>query len=124
MVSQRERERLTEAFKREPLGGAAVVFKCVAGLMVVAGLAVMGAQTEPTDATATIGSEPPSQGYQKASMAYGTTLFQERQTLLEPGQLGVAIQILSANAAETHHAHRISSLTRRGATAPENSLQN
>ena len=124
MVSQRERERLTEAFKREPLTGAAVVFKCVAGLMVVAGLAVMGAQTEPTDATATIASKPPSQGYQKASMAYGTTLFQERQTLLEPGQLGVAIQILSANAAETHHAHRISSLTRRGATAPANSLQN
>lgn len=124
MVSQRERERLTEAFKREPLTGAAVVFKCAAGLMIVAGLAVMGAQTEPTDATATIGSEPPSQGYQKASMAYGTTLFQERQTLLEPGQLGVAIQILSANAAETHHAHRISSLTRRGATAPANSLQN
>ena len=124
MVSQRERERLTEAFKREPLTGAAVVFKCAAGLMIVAGLAVMGAQTEPTDATATIASEPPSQGYQKASMAYGTTLFQERQTLLEPGQLGVAIQILSANAAETHHAHRISSLTRRGATAPANSLQN
>jgi hypothetical protein len=115
---------LTEAFKREPLTGAAVVFKCAAGLMIVAGLAVMGAQTEPTDATATNASEPPSQGYQKASMAYGTTLFQERQTLLEPGQLGVAIQILSANAAETHHAHRISSLTRRGATAPANSLQN
>ena len=124
MVSQRERERLTEAFKREPLTGAAVVFKCVAGLMVVAGLAVMGAQTEPTDATATIASQPPSQGYQEASMAYGTRLFQERQTLLEPGQLGVAIQILSANAAETHHAHRISSLTRRGATAPANSQQN
>ena len=124
MVSQHEREKLTEAFKGEPLIGAAVVFKCVAGLMVVAGLAVMGAQTEPTDATATIGSEPPSQGYQKASMAYGTTLFQERQTLLEPGQLGVAMQILSANAAETHHAHRISSLTRRGATATANSLQN
>jgi len=57
-------------------------------------------------------------------MAYGTTLFQERQTLLEPGQLGVAIQILSANAADTHHAHRIFNLTGRGATAPANSLQN
>jgi len=123
MVSQHEREKLTEAFKREPLTGAAVVFKCVAGLMVVAGLAVIGAP-DTTDATATTASQPPSQGYQKASMAYGTTLFQERQTLLEPGQLGVAIQILSANAAETHHAHRISNLTRRGATAPANSLQN
>jgi len=124
MVSQHEREKLTEAFKGEPLIGAAVVFKCVAGLMVVAGLAVVGAQTDPADATATTASQPPSQGYQKASMAYGTTLFQERQTLLEPGQLGVAIQILSANAADTHHAHRIFNLTGRGATAPANSLQN
>ena len=123
MVSQHEREKLTEAFKREPLTGAAVVFKCVAGLMVVAGLAVIGAP-HTTDATATTASQPPSQGYQKASMAYGTTLFQERQTLLEPGQLGVAIQILSANAADTHHAHRIFNLTGRGATAPANSLQN
>ena len=117
MVSQHEREKLTEAFKREPLTGAAVVFKCVAGLIVVAGLAIIGAQPDPADATATTASQPPS-------LAYGTTLFQERQTLLEPGQLGVAIQILSANAAETHHAHRISNLTRRGATAPANSLQN
>jgi len=123
MVSQHEREKLTEAFKGEPLIGAAVVFKCVAGLMVVAGLAVIGAP-DTTDATATTASQPPSPGYQKASMAYGTTLFQERQTLLEPGQLGVAIQILSANAADTHHAHRIFNLTRRGATAPANSLQN
>ena len=114
MVSQHERERLTEAFKREPLTGAAVVFKCVAGLMVVAGLAVVGAQTDPADATATTASQPPSQGYQNASMAYGTARFQERQTLLEPGQLGVAIQILSTNAADTHHAHRISWLTPRG----------
>ena len=123
MVSQRERERLTEAFKHEPLTGAAVVFKCVAGLMVVAGLAVVGAQTDATDATATTASQPPSQGYQNASMDYGTTRFQERQTLLEPGQLGVAIQILSANAADTHHAHRISWLTPRGA-ARVYSLQN
>ena len=114
MVSQHEREKLTEAFKREPLTGAAVVIKCVAGLLVVAGLAIVGAQTDTTDATATTASQPPSQGYRNASMAYGTSRFQERQTLLEPGQLGVAIQILSANAADTHHAHRISWLTPRG----------
>ena len=123
MVSQHEREKLTEAFKREPLTGAAVVIKCVAGLLVVAGLAIVGAQTDKTDATATTASQPPSQGYQKASMAYGTTLFQERQTLLEPGQLGVAIQILSANAADVRHLHQISWFTQRGA-APVHSLQN
>jgi len=115
MVSQRERERLTEAFKREPLTGAAVVFKCVAGLMVVAGLAVIGAQTDPTDAAATTASQPLSPGYDKASMTYGKTLSQEGQTLLEPGQLGVAIQLLSANAADVHHLHQVSWLTPRGA---------
>jgi hypothetical protein len=123
MVSQHERERLTQAFKREPVTSAAVVFKCVAGLLVVAALAVIGVQIYTTDATVTTANQPLSQGYEKASMAYGTTLFQERQTLLEPGQLEVAIQILSANSADTHHAHQISSLTQRGA-APVNSLQN
>ena len=115
MVTQRERERLTDAYKREPLTGAAVVFKCVAGLMVVAGLAVIGTQTDTTDATATTASPPRSQGYENASMADGKTLFQERQTRLEPGQLGIAIQLLSANAAETRRPNRLFSLTQRGA---------
>jgi hypothetical protein len=123
MVSQHEREKLTEAFKRELFFGAAVVFKCVAGLLVVAALAVFGVQTYTTDATTTTANQPLSQGYEKASMAYGTTLFQERQTLLEPGQLGVAIQILSANAADVRHLHQISWFTQRGA-APVHSLQN
>jgi hypothetical protein len=62
MVSQLERERLTEAFTREPHTGAAVVFMCVAGLLIVAGLAVVGAQFAATDATATTASRPRSQG--------------------------------------------------------------
>ena len=66
MVSQHEREKLTEAFKRELFFGAAVVFKCVAGLMVVAGLAVVGSQNDATDATTTTASQPPSQGYEKS----------------------------------------------------------
>ena len=63
MVSQLERERLTEAFNREPLTGASVVLMCVAGLLIVAGLAVVGAQFAATDdATATTASRPRSQG--------------------------------------------------------------
>ena len=117
MVSQHERERLTEAFKRERLTAAAVVFKCVAGLLVVAGLAVIGVQTGTTDATATAANQPWSQGYEKASIVH------ERQTRLEPTPAGVAIQILSANTADTRNPNQNSSMTRRGA-APVNSLQN
>lgn len=62
MVNQHERATLTEAFKREQFTGAAIVFKCVAGLLIVAGLAVAGAQFDTTDATATTASRPRSQG--------------------------------------------------------------
>ena len=123
MVSQHERERLTEAFRREPLTGAAVVFKCVAGLLVVAGLAVVGAQTDTTDATATAANQPRSQRYEKASIAHGKALYQERQTRLEPAQAGVAIEMLSVNAADTGNPNQKSSLMQRGAT-PVNLLQN
>ena len=63
MVSQHERERLTEAFKPGQLTAAAVVvFKCVAGLLIVAGLALAGARFATADATATVANQPRSQG--------------------------------------------------------------
>jgi hypothetical protein len=84
MVSQHEREKLTEAFKREPLTGAAVVFKCVAGLMVVAGLAVVGAQTDPADATATTASQPPSQGIRKRRWLTARRFFRNAKRFWSP----------------------------------------
>ena len=122
MVNQHEREKLTEAFKREPLTGAAVVVKCVAGLLIVAGLAVIGVRTDTTDATATAANQPRSQGYEKASVAHGKTLYQERLMRMEPTLAGFAIQILTAYAADTRPNQK-SSLTQRGA-APVNSLRN
>ena len=47
MVSQQEKTRLREAFKHEPLYAAAVVFKCAACLIMIIGLALVGARSEP-----------------------------------------------------------------------------
>jgi hypothetical protein len=103
MVSQHERQRLTEAFKRETLTGAAIVLKCVAGLLVVAGLAVIEAQTDTSDATATAASQLRSQKHEKASIAHSKTLYQERQTRLASTQAGLPVEIPSANVADTGH---------------------
>ena len=83
MISHHERKRLTEAFNREPVTGAAVILKCVAGLLVVAGLAIVGVQTDATDATATAANQQRRQSQDKASVAHSKMLYQERQTRLE-----------------------------------------
>ena len=62
MVSQHERERFMEAFEREPLASTIVVLKCVAGLLIVAGLAVAGANSDAANTTATTASQPRSHG--------------------------------------------------------------
>lgn len=122
MVSQHEIDSLTEAFKREPVTSAAVVFKCVAGLLVVAGLVVIGAQIDTTGVTATAVNQSPSQGYEKTSIAQGRTLDQ-RQTRPQPTQAGVVSQLLSTNAADTGKPNHRSGLMQRG-PAPVNPLQN
>ena len=121
MVSQHERQRLTEAFKREPLTGAAIVLKCVAGLLVVAGLAIIGAQTDTTDATATAANQLRPQRHEKASTAHSKTLYRERQARLAPTQASLAMEIPSANAANTGHPIPKTSLSPRGA-APATSV--
>ena len=123
MVSQHERERLTEAFKREPLTGTAVILKCVAGLLVVAGLAIVGAQTDTTDATTTATNQQRRQSHDKASVAHSRTLYQERQSRLESPPPIAAIEIPSANAADAGSPTQKSSLTQREA-APVKPVHN
>jgi hypothetical protein len=62
MVSQHETERFTEVFNREPLTSAIVVIKCAVGLLIVAGLAVVGAQSDTADAPAATASQSRSHG--------------------------------------------------------------
>ena len=111
MISHHERKRLTEAFNREPVTGAAVILKCVAGLLVVAGLAIVGVQTDATDATATAANQQRRQSQDKASIAHSKTLYMERQTRLGAAQT-VVVEIPSANAADGNPNQK-SSLTQR-----------
>jgi len=114
MISHHERKRLTEAFNREPVTGAAVILKCVAGLLVVAGLAIVGVQTDTTDAsaTATAANQQRRQSQDKASIAHSKMLYQERQTRLQAASPIVGIEIPSANAADGNPNQK-SSLTQR-----------
>jgi len=122
MISHHERKRLTEAFNREPVTGTAVILKCVAGLLVVAGLAIVGVQTDVTDATATAANQQRRQSQDKASIAHSKTLYMERQTRLGAAQTVVGIEIPSANAADGNPNQK-SSLTQRE-EAPAKPLNN
>ena len=51
MISQKERERLVEMYKNEPLYAAGTVIKCAACLLILAGLAVIGTSGEPIERT-------------------------------------------------------------------------
>jgi hypothetical protein len=112
MISHHERKRLTEAFNREPVMGVAVILKCIAGLAVVAGLAIVGVQTDATDATATAANQQLRQSQDKASIAHSKMLYQERQTRLQAASPIVGIEIPSANAAHGNPNQK-SSLTQR-----------
>jgi hypothetical protein len=112
MISHHERKRLTEAFNREPVIGAAVILKCIAGLAVVAGLAIVGVQTDPTNATTIASNQQPRQSQDKASIAHSKVLYQERQKRLQAAPPNVGIEIPSANAADGNPNQK-SSLTQR-----------
>ena len=95
--------------------GAAVILKCIAGLAVVAGLAIVGVQTDATDATdatATAANQQPRQSQDKASIAHSKVLYQERQKRLQAAPPNVGIEIPSANAADGNPNQK-SSLTQR-----------
>jgi len=112
MISHQERKRLTEAFNREPVIGAAVILKCVAGLLIVAGLAIVGAQTDTIDVATTTAANQARQSHDRASVAHSRALYQERQTRLESAPPMVGIEIPSANAADDNPSPK-SSLTQR-----------
>ena len=92
--------------------GAAVILKCMAGLAVVAGLAIIGVQTDATDATATAVNQQRRQSQDKASIAHSKMLYQERQTRLQATSPIVGIEIPSANAADGNPNQK-SNLTQR-----------
>jgi hypothetical protein len=113
MVSQRERTRLMRAFRHEPATGAAVIIKCAAGLLVVAGLAAIGAGIENPETSAVAANKLRWQQHETTAIAHSQTLHQERQARIEPKPPSTAgIELTSAHAAEVGNEVRPSSLTR------------
>jgi hypothetical protein len=49
MITRKERSKLIEVYKDEPLYAAGTVLKCAACLLIIGGLAVVGSAGEPTD---------------------------------------------------------------------------
>lgn len=68
MVSQRERARLLEAYKHEPVPVAAVTLKPSAWLLLIAGLAMSGAAIDLAGYDA---SRPQAQKHENATHVWG-----------------------------------------------------
>ena len=102
MVSERERTRLMESFKQEPVTGLAVIIKCAAGLLVVAGLAVIGAGGDSAETSAIAANKFRWQQHETAAVAHSKLLYEERQARIEPKQPAAApgIELTSAHAAD------------------------
>jgi len=124
MVSQRERTRLMEAFKQEPATGAAIIIKCAAGLLVVAGLAVIGAGGDDAQTSAIAANKLRSQ-HETAAIAHSKTLYQDRHARIEPKRPGAegGIERTSAQAADIPNEARPSTLMRTE-PAPVKPLKN
>ena len=58
MVSSNERARLTEQYKHQPIYAAAALIKSVICLLMIAGIAVIGAQSDVGDNSAQFQTQP------------------------------------------------------------------
>ena len=96
MISQRERARLMEQFKDDPVMTRILVLKCVAGLLILSGLAVIGVGTElPAD------NVTASQAYrQRNALNPLASEPVQQQAVVESVPRRTTIDISSAHAAE------------------------
>jgi hypothetical protein len=85
MVSQQERARLVEAYKNEPVYVAAVIAKCSACLLILAGLALIGGGIDSTGDDP--GRSQQAQGRESAPASLSRTRLQEPRAHLD-GQGG------------------------------------
>ncbi len=61
MVSSNEKRRLVEAY-REPIDARAAIAKCAAGLLIVAGIALIGVSSGEGEPSATVSSRQVASG--------------------------------------------------------------
>jgi len=124
MVSRRERTKLMEAFRREPITGVVTLLKGAAGMFVVVSLAIIGEGTDPIDTTNAAANQLPSQRHESVSVSHSRALYQERKARIDPTQSKVVgIEISTANLSETTNSNQKASWTPRD-VAPINPLKN
>lgn len=84
MVSSHERHKLMGDFRREPACVLALILKCVAGLLIIAGVALIGAQTDLSRDAAP--GMPQARRHDSASLAQSKRLHEERRARFESRQ--------------------------------------
>jgi hypothetical protein len=84
MVSSYERRKLMRDFRREPACALALILKCVAGLLIIAGVALIGAQSDLSGDVAT--ERLQAQRHDSASLAHSRRLYEERRARFESRQ--------------------------------------
>jgi hypothetical protein len=94
MVSQEERARLVAAYKDEPVYVAAVILKCSTCLLIIAGLAVIGAGRDSSGDDAARVQQ--AQGHVNVSVTPGRPRLQEPRAHL--GARGAGINPSAVNA--------------------------
>ena len=119
MVDRRQRQKLTDAFRREPLASAVITVKCAAGLLAVAGLAIVGAPTDATDAKIAAAGRQPWLAHEKPALAHAKALYQQRQVRLASTPPEAGIEMTAAKAANISDPHHKSNLM-----APASALKN
>jgi len=84
MVSSHERRKVMRDFRREPACALALILKCVAGLLIIAGVALIGAQTDVSGDVAT--ERLHAQRHHSALLAHDRRLYEERRARFESRQ--------------------------------------
>ena len=106
MVSSHERHKLMRNFRREPACVLALMLKCVAGLLIIAGVALIGAQTDLSGDVAA--DRLHAQRHDSASLAHGKRLYEERRARFEsrPNAGGAVMRSSLSNPANAASAPR------------------
>lgn len=84
MLSSVEKHRLIQDYRHTPAGIAAVALKCTAGLVAIAGLALIGAMTDMEEGT--VGESAQAQHVRSAALAHAQQVLAERRARFESEQ--------------------------------------
>ena len=91
-----ERAKLIQAYAHEPIGVAATIIRCAAALTLIAGVALIGVQSEPSRHAASAG--PQASRAVDASLAHSQRLYKERQQQFARSHVASGVTVSAAHA--------------------------